>query len=159
VTSTNVFALKHSDLNAFLFADVGVESNGSALTVLSVLARLGQDPWIEAARLANMPKPAAAGCLSQCIGKMPLCPQDIAESRAIASRLVRLLPLKTHVTEQRTSGAASAPGPREWVPMALLCLSLFFVVVFNIMSAPVSPARATAPAAQTVQHIDPVKSK
>jgi hypothetical protein len=159
VTSTNAFALKHSELNAFLFADVGVESNGSALTVLSVLARLGQDPWAEATRLANMPKPAAAGCLSQCIGEMPLSPQDIAESRAIACRLVRLLPLKTHVTEQTTSGAASPPGPREWVPMALLCVSLFFVVVFNLMSAPAAPARATMPAAQTVQHIDPVKSK
>ncbi len=53
MTSTDAFALKNSDLNTFLFADVGTELNGSALTILSVLARLGEDPWAEAARWAK----------------------------------------------------------------------------------------------------------
>ena len=44
MASTDAFTLKNSDLNAFLYADVGTEMNGSVLTMLSVLARLGQDP-------------------------------------------------------------------------------------------------------------------
>ena len=45
----DAFALKNSGLNEFLFAEVGIELNGSPLTILSILARLGQDPWVEAA--------------------------------------------------------------------------------------------------------------
>ena len=98
MTSTNAFTLKNSDLNAFLFADVGTELNGSALTILSVLARLGQDPWAEAARWAKMPRAAAIDCLAQCIGKMPLGPQALAETFATASSLVQLLPVRTRDT-------------------------------------------------------------
>ena len=38
-----IFALDHSDLNEFLFADVGTERNGMTLSVLSLLARIGGD--------------------------------------------------------------------------------------------------------------------
>lgn len=88
----NVFALGHSDLNAFLFANVGIEQNGSALTLLSVLARLGHDPWAEAARWAAMPRSAAIDCLLRSIAQMPLDPGTLADTEAIASRLVLLLP-------------------------------------------------------------------
>jgi hypothetical protein len=46
----DAFALKNSGLNGFLYADVGPELNGCALTVLSMIARLGQVPWAQAAR-------------------------------------------------------------------------------------------------------------
>lgn len=49
-TRSDVFALKKSGLEAFLYADVGIEANGSMLTILSLLARLGKDPWTEAAK-------------------------------------------------------------------------------------------------------------
>ena len=109
MTSTNAFALKNSDLNAFLFADVGVELNGSALTILSVLARLGQDPWAEAARWAKLPKTAAIDCLAQCIGKMPLGPQALAEAFATASSLVQLLPVRTRDIRPGVSDTRRAP--------------------------------------------------
>ena len=38
MTTSDAFALKNSGLNAFLFAEVGTELNGSPLTILSVLA-------------------------------------------------------------------------------------------------------------------------
>ena len=38
----NIFALRDLSLNAFLFSDVGVEANGTSLTILSLLARLGK---------------------------------------------------------------------------------------------------------------------
>jgi hypothetical protein len=46
---SDAFALENSGPNQFLFAQVGKEVNGSPLIILSVMARLGQAPWIEAA--------------------------------------------------------------------------------------------------------------
>jgi hypothetical protein len=59
MTSPDRFALQHSALNTFLFAEVGTEHNGMTLTALSVIARLGKDPWEEARRLAGLPKASA----------------------------------------------------------------------------------------------------
>jgi hypothetical protein len=44
----DVFSLPRSEFGAFLFASIGEESNGMALSVISALARLGIDPWQEA---------------------------------------------------------------------------------------------------------------
>lgn len=144
VTSTDAFALKNSDLNAFLFADVGTELNGSALTILSVLARLGQDPWAEAARWAKMPKTAAIDCLAQSIGKMPLGPQALAETFATASSLIQLLPVQTRDVRLGISGGGRTPTAQEWVPIALLCLSLVFGVLVNMI-----PEHASTPTPPT----------
>jgi hypothetical protein len=159
VASTDAFALTNSDLNAFLFADVGTELNGSALTILSVVARLGEDPWAEAARWAKMPRSAAVDCLAMSIGKMPLGPLALADTHATAARLILLLPLKNRAAEKTVSGTSHVPTVRELVPMALFCLSLLFGIMFNMISAPVSPAGATAPIAQTVQHAAVAKSQ
>jgi hypothetical protein len=148
VTSTDAFALKNSNLNAFLFADVGTELNGSTLTILSVLARLGLDPWTEAARWAKMPRAAAIDCLAQGIGKMPLSPPALAEKFATASSLVKLLPEQTQAVGQ---GGSSSGGRTltalEWVPMVLLCLSIIFGVMMSVISDPASTV--TPPKAQT----------
>src|SRR5690349_17458224 len=40
---SEIFALQHSDLNAFLYADVATEQNDMMLPVMSVLARMGMD--------------------------------------------------------------------------------------------------------------------
>ena len=61
--STDAFALRRSGLNEFLFAAIGTEGNGMRLSVLSVFARLGHDPWKEAGRLAGLPKLEAAESL------------------------------------------------------------------------------------------------
>ena len=88
----DVFALKNSGLDAFLYADVGAEVNGSALTILSMLARLGKDPWAEAARWAALPTGAVIDSLAQSIAQMPLAPSGLASARIISARLVQLLP-------------------------------------------------------------------
>ena len=56
MANSDVFALESSNLNAFLFAEIGGELNGSTLTVLSALARLDGDPWAEATHWANAEK-------------------------------------------------------------------------------------------------------
>ncbi len=89
-THPNVFALKNSGLDAFLYADVGAELNGSTLTILSMIARLGRDPWVEAARWATLPRAGAIEGLVQSIAQMPLVPSALVEIRTTAARLVQL---------------------------------------------------------------------
>ena len=43
--SPDVFALRHSNLNPFLFADIGLEPHGMMLQVVSLFALMGEDPW------------------------------------------------------------------------------------------------------------------
>jgi hypothetical protein len=95
MSRTDVFALKNTGLNLFLFADVGTENNGSVLTVLSVLARLGQDPWAQAAQWVRLPKPEMIDRLADSIAKMPLPPQALRDARQTAARLIQLLPAQT----------------------------------------------------------------
>ncbi|HEV2551708.1 MAG TPA: hypothetical protein VGU20_30645 [Stellaceae bacterium] len=85
------FSLLHSELNGFLFATMGTEENGAPLSVLSGLTRLGIDPWIEGARLAKLPKEAAARALAPLIA---LFPKNRSESdvRELALHLAALLP-------------------------------------------------------------------
>lgn len=40
--------LQRSGLNDFLFVEIGMEPNGMTLSVVSVFARQGSDPWREA---------------------------------------------------------------------------------------------------------------
>jgi hypothetical protein len=92
VGNTSAFALPHSELNGFLFADIGVEESGMPLSVLSTLARLGMDPWQEAARLARLPRSAAIEALARVIATMPRSLWPLPDATAIAARLVALLP-------------------------------------------------------------------
>jgi hypothetical protein len=91
---SEIFALQHSDLNAFLYADVGTEQNDMTLHVMSVLARLGMDPWTEAERLANLPIEEAVGWLTGAVsaalrGTASMSKPDV---ESVARRLISLLP-------------------------------------------------------------------
>lgn len=88
-------SLQTSNLDRFIFAPIGTEPNGSVLTVLSLLARLGSDPWFEARRLADQPRKAAVEWLAERIAITPLAPEDHDDARQKAANLVALLPEKT----------------------------------------------------------------
>lgn len=88
-------SLRHSDLNPFLFADVGTEPNGMTLTVISLFARRGQDPWREAGHLAGLPKAAAGDRFAETIATMPTGSWRLADAKLIADRLLPLLPRRT----------------------------------------------------------------
>jgi hypothetical protein len=60
-----------SKFDAFLFAPIGEDSNGMLLSVVSVLARLGVDPWLDAAELARVPEETAALRLAGFITTLP----------------------------------------------------------------------------------------
>jgi hypothetical protein len=62
--------------------------------VLTALTRLGIDPWQEAARLAELPRELAAQALAEVIAKLPGKACKAPGSAAIATRLVKWLPIR-----------------------------------------------------------------
>lgn len=92
MATSDVHALQRTGLNDFLFAIVGIEANGMALSVLSILARQGADPWREAERLAKLPRGAAADSLAGDLARMPHSVWNLTDAGLIASKLVDLLP-------------------------------------------------------------------
>jgi hypothetical protein len=162
-------ALQNSDLNPFLHADLGTESNGSTLTMLSVLARLDQDPWVEAARWAKLPKAVAVDRLVTIIDGIPLSPGTASGTRATVARLVLLLPapdwhpgVATASLPSQTVARAfgASPGvtalPR-WLPMAVLACALVVGIALNLTHTPtagsasteMTQTKAQAPAAES----------
>jgi hypothetical protein len=86
------FNLHHSDLQEFLFAPVWDEKDGTPLSILSALARLGMDPWGEAARLAEMPRAGAVSALAAILARLPRSEPDLPDYSRISERLVQFLP-------------------------------------------------------------------
>ena len=83
-------------LDRFLQANIGVERNGMELSVLSVLARAGKDPWVEAARLAGLSRDAAVDSLAATIACLPAGSLPATHARTVALCLVPLLPDQDH---------------------------------------------------------------
>ncbi len=116
MATPDVSALQRSDLNNFLFADVGTEANGMMLSVVSVLARQGSDPWREARRLADLPKVAAIDSLAEAISGMPHSQWDLPDARTIAARLTGLLPARPPIGAARGAAFAIGRSPSVGTP-------------------------------------------
>ncbi len=148
MSQTDVFALQNSKLNEFLFAEIGVELNGSTLTTLSALARLGKDPWAEAARWAREPKADAIEWLTANIVEMPLCSQDIHDARSTAARLVSLLPMQSRSS---VIDATSRTVPKwGWMVLAYfwICLALNASMALSHKPDPAVPTPVVQPTGQ-----------
>jgi hypothetical protein len=81
-----------SEFDNFLFASIGDDRNDMPLSVLSALARLDIDPWLEAAELARLPRETATQRLASSIAALPDGPSAYLEHGTIAARLIALLP-------------------------------------------------------------------
>jgi len=112
------------EFDAFLFASVGEEVDGRPLSVLSALARLGLDPWDEAAHLAQLTREAAADQLAGMIARLYERRWSTSEAQRIAGGLIERLPMP------RAAGKVdrAAPGIRPatvfgsqsfWIYLAL----------------------------------------
>lgn len=124
VATSGVHALRGTGLNDFLFADVGIEANGMTLSVVSIFARQGSDPWREAGRLAELPKADAASSLASTIAGMPHSPWTLADAAPIAARLIELLPTSS------ARVAAHVPGfLARWQPSGRTTLALLFAAL------------------------------
>lgn len=115
-----------SNLEGFLFADIGAQSNGLPLTLLSLFARAGLDPWEEAERLSHMSKSAAASRLAAEIKRAPSCcrrPVDVGElAKSLIARLPSYEPAKS----------ATAAVKFDAVPRAALMMMVFYATLFTV---------------------------
>jgi hypothetical protein len=116
-----------------LFADVGVESNGMTLSVLSILARLGHDPWQQAEQLAALPMAAAVDTLAKIIAAVPSSPWPPLDASAIATRLVALLPKHQDLSAVPPAKLALNGFQMSW-PRAVLLTLLAVAVGATVLS-------------------------
>jgi hypothetical protein len=122
----DMFSLRHSNLNPFLFADVGAERNGETLRVVSVFARRGDDPWHEAGLLAALPSAGAIEKLAFTIAGMPNSIWTLADATKIATRLVALLP--THPSGGVPESSGRARRRTDFLILATLLFALALAV-------------------------------
>lgn len=143
----DAFALGRSNLNGFLFADIGVEGSGMPLSVISALARQGLDPWQEAGRLAKLPREAATDGLARLIAAMPASLWAMPEATAIAARLVTLLPRQdgrpvvphsVFSTTPLSEAKVRPSGP--WLIAAILTMAVLAGLTAYVTPAPAGPA-------------------
>jgi hypothetical protein len=113
--ATSVF-FAASEFNDFLYALVREERNEMPLSVLSALARLNVDPWKEAAELSELPADTATRRLASLIARLPGERWAQTDSRAIADRLIQLLPDRG---SSKVSSAEKAHGRREIIGSAV----------------------------------------
>jgi len=155
MANNDAFALPHSDLNRFLFAEIGVEASGMPLSVLSILARLDVDPWQEAGRLASLPRSAAIDILARMIATTPASSWSYPDSTSIASRLVGLLPAHENspVATPSHAPASAAPWTGEHWAVVLTVLGFVFAgLLLNVVGQTGARPRNDAPARMTANH-------
>jgi len=95
---------------AFLYAPIGEDHQGLSVTVLSMLARLGVDPWTEAADLSELPRRAAQQRLEALIGKFHDVSTQVSDRGRIALKLLAFLP-----KQAKSTGSASQSAVPELV--------------------------------------------
>ena len=149
----DAFALGRSDLNGFLFADIGVEGSGMSLSVISALARQGLDPWQEAGRLARLPRTVAADGLARLIAAMPASLWPMPDAMAIAARLVALLPgrdgrasVADPVLSSSSPLEAEARAHTPWLIVAIVTITLLAGVATYVAPAPPAGPEPAPPA-------------
>jgi hypothetical protein len=115
------------EFDDFLFARIDADSEATPLSMLSVLARLGLDPWEEAAKLAQLPPASAAQRLVSLIAAIPSAYPDPG---TVSNRLICLLPSPPGLTVPRRpklgfSGVLST----RWAVGIALALTLIIQLI------------------------------
>jgi hypothetical protein len=133
LTSPTSVSQFRSEFDAFLYAPVEEHTDGPLLSVISVLARLDIDPWQEAAKLARMSRDKAAWRLAALIETLPGDPAIHMHSKAIATRLIALLPGQIVITLGAPKGALPAGNSANirFIVALILLNALFMAFSFG----------------------------
>jgi len=128
------------EFDAFLFAPIGEDANGMAVSVLSGLARADLDPWQEASRLAGLPGDAAIQRMTALISALPDRATSSSEPGAIAVRLVALLPHPSEPTGESPKETlqdvhAALNSHPWWIYVIFMC----FILGSQFMTAGQNP--------------------
>lgn len=112
----------------FLLAPLDEDRRGSSVTVLSMLARLGVDPWGEASDLAKLPEGAARLRLEALMTRFHDVPTPVSDRSRIVSGLLALLPRRTTTASSPRNGTSAKlalppqGSPLYWVITAALII-------------------------------------
>ena len=154
--------------DAFLYADVCADKNGTPLSVLSAMARMNLDPWIEAATLSKASPAPATRRLAALIAAVPGGAEAPDDAANIATRLLTLLPHQTrlalppHPQSKPLSAVAAVVESRkvQWTVLGVIALALA-TMVFGVHRPQSSPPRAVqvsaAPASVSVATTAPTR--
>ena len=112
-----------SGLEIFLYAEIGTEVNGQILTVLSLLARIGEDPWEVAKSLAQQPRSLVVDYLAECINKLSGSLSGVIDVNAAATRLALLLRAHADRPKSDSEWHSSGNGTPKWLQVTLSILS------------------------------------
>jgi hypothetical protein len=135
-------------LDPFLLESVCVEENGMTLSVLSALARLGLDPWVEASRLAALPKKTAVAAITRHFA--------LRGDSPVAARLADLLP-KVATPPPRGSRMDRGHGLVRRNLLLLLTLWLVACIAFMILRPSPRPDGPTVPTASSSNIAGPAR--
>jgi hypothetical protein len=158
MSNTDAFALQQSGFNEFLFAPVGTEPSGMTLSLVSVFARAGNDPWLEAGRLAELSKSEATESLARSIAGMPTSIWPLQAAMAIADRLIALLPTRSIRAAQTPSGLLvnAKTGRSLSIAFVLLCAGCMLAFEAGLFTTLVPPNRdGSNPAGFTAEPASP----
>lgn len=107
--------------DGFLYADLGQDTDGNTVSVLSALARLGVDPWTEADELSRLSHARARDRLGSLLARLRDIPSLGETAATTVQRLIELLP---NAPRPKMVGGAALPARLK---------SLRFGQIFAIM--------------------------
>jgi hypothetical protein len=132
---------QNPQFDAFLFASVGEDRNGTLVSVLSALARFGVDPWKEAETLAYLSQADATDRLNEMILTLADVPSAPTDHHGIASRLVTLLP-RARTIQTNVRKAAGPVAPEQSLQIVLWA-GVMLIFLLGQMIAPRTDADAS----------------
>ena len=123
MSASDVLHPDGSDYDAFLFAELGEDRTGAAVTVLSALARLDLEPWTEARELAHLAREDAQVRLTKHFESITDIPALALASEGRAAKLVSFLPKREPLRASKSLEAGTDNSPRisiSWTTMAIV---------------------------------------
>ncbi|MDU8946687.1 hypothetical protein [Ovoidimarina sediminis] len=110
MTGTKSLNLQPPEFERFLHATIGEDQNGYAVTVLSMLARLGLDPWNETADLVTIGRESAGARLGSLLSRFRDVPTLGSDHGRVARELILLLPESTPAQTFQRAASTVADG-------------------------------------------------
>jgi hypothetical protein len=151
-------SLQRSEFDDFLFAPIGDERNGMLLSVISALARLDLDPWLEAASLARMPRETATERMASLISALPDRTSAHRAPEAIAAHLIGLLPRQGDSSARRQEPLLARSAATRTRVIIFVALMTFLLTTQFLMKNRQPPAQGDSARAPSFSMAPPSPS-
>ncbi|MCF3934373.1 hypothetical protein L1787_13255 [Acuticoccus sp. M5D2P5] len=122
------------EFEPFLYASIGEDRNGNIVTVLSTFARLGLDPWKEAAEVSTLGREAGRERLALLLSRFRDVPTLGRDYGAVAQELILLLPERSTLHAKSLAGSFVAKAPLI-SPSLILAILMILLIVAQVVLA------------------------